>query len=88
MNSRRISNLLSFIVLGIVATALVVRYLLINVFHVEGNYTYWFDQAAYWLTAFATLFSAFTYAQSRRNGWFMILLFIFIVIIVVFTFVL
>lgn len=88
MNSRRLSNLLAFIVLGIVALSLIVKYLLVNVFDVTGNYTEWFDKIAYYLTALATLISAFSYAQSRRNGIFMVLLIVFVGVIVVFTFVL
>ncbi len=89
MNSRRVSNFLCFIILGIVACSLLARYLLFTVFNVlDASFMHWFTDVAYWLTAIATLISAFSYAQSRRNALYMILLIVFLAIIVVFTFVL
>lgn len=89
MNSRRVSNLLCFIILGIVACSLLAKYLLCTVFKVlDASYMHWFTEVAYGLTAIATLISAFSYAQSRRNALYMILLIVFVAIIVVFTFVL
>lgn len=89
MNSRRVSNLLCFIILGLVACALLAGYLLCTVFKVlDDSFTHWFTDVAYWLAAIATLISAFSYAQSRRNAIYMVLLIVFLAIIVVFTFVL
>lgn len=89
MNSRRVSNLLCYIILGLVALSLVVKYLLTNVISgISTDIIYWIDQSAYILTALATLISAFSYAQSRRNGLIMVLLIIFVAVIIVFKFVL
>ena len=88
MNSRRMSNFLAYIVLGIVAVSLLVKYVLVNWFDLTGDFLTWFDKGAYYLTALATLICAFTYAKSRRNGGYFILLIIFIAVIILFTFVL
>ena len=86
MNSRRFANLFAFIAVGFIATALVVKYIATNVLNTTADISYWCDKIAYYLSCLVAIISAFSYATTRRNNAYMIVLVMFIVVIVLFTF--
>lgn len=86
MNQRRIVNLIAYFVLGLVALSLVVKYIATHFLNL-ANITDIIDQVALYSTLFVTVISAFSYAKTRRNIFFMTFLLIFLVVIVVFTFI-
>ena len=78
----------AYFAIGLIAVSLVVKYVFTKLFDLlTDDILYWMENGAYILLSLVALISAFTYAHSRRNAWFMVLLVLFVAIIVIFTFV-
>lgn len=88
MNTHKFTNLLCFIALGAIATAILVKYLGVKLFGIGGEFASIMTKIAYYFGLIATALSAYSYAKSRRNNLYIALFVLFLAVIVVFSFVL
>ena len=84
MKSRWFINLLAYIAVVLICISLVVGFLSRRVFDFPSEVAYWCNNIAMYLGIIVTVFSAFLYASSKRNGMFKVVLFLLVVAIIVF----
>lgn len=84
MNFKRLSSLICFYVIGLIAALAIFSFLGLRLFHFGEQFGVVMHSIILYAGLICTLLGASAYALSRKNRIFSILLFLFLVIIIVF----
>jgi hypothetical protein len=88
MDSRKFINIIAYIAVILIAILLALRYIFSTVIVVGVAVTDILTLSAEYLALAVTILSAFSFATTRRNNAYLVVLFLFVLAIALFTFVL